>query len=219
MESSSPTSLSEIGLNQDQVLDSIRQRISQKRVSMEKWRERYSKSEYPQRMASNLMGSNILAAMLSSSHSDYFDGRIDGGIGEAMSKVSSKSSKWQREIAERVDKRVNGKANTLGSYSDGIHYEPLMAAVKQGADGNSEAVEKIEYNWVHNALKGDLLELWLTAGLLGMSKTKSFENLFFFIDFDSKFSSDEEVDQTFSHLSAVLLSQPELYPQMPALWG
>jgi hypothetical protein len=200
-------------------MESIRHRLAAKRDSLGKWRKRYSKVEYPKKMASNVMGSAILANTLAAEAPNFFKGadRVKD-IGDALSRVSSRSNSLNNEIAKRVYDRVNGKSPTLGANSEVIQFGPLMSAASEGSEGSNQAVEKMEYNWVYNALQGDLLELWLAAGLLGMENETAFSELFYFVQVSSSLSSKDEIYGLFGQLSGVVLGAPNTYRQMPPLW-
>jgi hypothetical protein len=180
-------------------MEFIQQRLAAKRTSLSKWRNRYSASAYPKKMASNVMGSSIWASTLAAEAGSYFDGsNAKPDIQAALSSVQASSQQLNQRIAQRVDDRVQGAS--------------------AGANGNNQAVEKIEYNWVFNALQGNLLELWLSAGLVGMTKQRAFKALFYFVDADATLRNKTEIHGIFGQLSGTILSAPNAYRQMPPLW-
>lgn len=191
-----------------------------KRKSLSKWRNRYSKSEYPERMAANVMGSSILKATLSSRVSRYFRTSTNSSLNleGALSKVDNDSSSLNRDIARRVDDRINGRRNDLGEKSSDIDYEKLMSEARRGQNGDNQSIEKIEYNWVYNALSVDLIELWFACGLAGMSKSTAFNELFHFVELSTNLDNPTEINAVFGELSGAILSAPGAYRKMPALW-
>ncbi len=213
------TTISDIGLTQDHVMEFIQQRLAAKRRSLNKWRNRYSATAYPKKMASNVMGSSIWASTLAAEAGSYFDGsNAKPDIQSALSSVQASSQQLNQRIAQRVDDRVQGNIDSLGPNAEGLQYDALMQAASVGANGNNQAVEKIEYNWVFNALQGNLLELWLSAGLVGMTKQRAFKELFYFVDADATLRNKTEIHGIFGQLSGAVLSAPDAYRQMPPLW-
>ena len=200
-------------------MQSIQQRLASKHDSLGKWRRRYPKSEYPKKVALNVMGSALLAATLADQPDQYFgNGHQVSSVQAAIARINKESDTLNRSIAKQVDDKVNGRTASLGAYSDVVNFDSLMNAVRQGASGDSQVVERIEYNWVYNALQGDLMELWLVGGLMGMDKLTAFNELFYFVNVDARLSTSQEVYGMFGQLSGTVLAVPDAYRPMPALW-
>ena len=201
-------------------MHAMQTRLSMKRQSLAKWRDRYTKSEYPSRMVANLVGADIINVRLAQRAPELFQRGMSTPLPmeQAMGGAVSVSRTIHQEVAPLVDKRTKGQVSTLEpEYSEGT-YSALITAAGLGSRGDSAQVEKIEYNWVYSALSTDLMEFWISFGLAGMGKERAFREAFYFAQSDANLTSADNIRGTFHGLSVAVLSAPGAYREMPPLW-
>lgn len=213
-------SIAKLGITQDQIMHAMQSRLAVKRQSLNKWRNRYSKREYPTRMAANLIGADIMNIRLAKKAPELFrQGQNKPvGLNEALNVSANESRSMHREVAVRVDKRLKGQITSLEPDFHERAYKTLLSAAKAGSGGDNEQIEEIEYNWVSSALTTDLVEFWCAFGLAGLNKSKAFKEAFYFAQSDPNLSSAKGIRDSVHGLSVAILSAPGAYRQMPPLW-
>lgn len=209
-----------LNISESEIMQILQSRIHMKRDTMAKWRDRYSKQEYPVRMVSNFICTDILNGRLVKKSNHYFQPKTKTHIEflDAIAVTNKDQSHMHNEVAMMVDDRKMGKIATLEpEYTDEL-YEKINMSSFLGHEGINEEIEKLEFNWVYGALKTDLIQLWLTFGLCGLSRTEALKRAFYFISYDSNMVNEGEIKGVFHDLSVQMLNVPGAYRPMPPLW-
>lgn len=209
-----------VGMTRDEIMRAVQTRLAAKRQSISKWRARHDPSDYPKRMAANLIGADILNARLARRAPSLFQqGQADPvSLQRALEVVTKESSTIQKNVIDLVERRINGRIGSLEPEFQEPTYQALMGAASAGANRDNVSVEKIEYNWVFNALTTDMMELWLGLGLSGLNMQSAFEEAFYFVQADPDLTSTDGIRRAFHGLATAMLSAPGAYRQEPNLW-
>ncbi|MBW6537329.1 MAG: hypothetical protein K0B11_20140 [Mariniphaga sp.] len=140
------------------------------------WRNRYSKSEYPEKVVQNIFYGNITMEILCGDVSEYFDGMLAQMnfedsfklIEDSYSKIAVEKS--QRLLPVILKERANFPVGN-------IKFETFVPQIKKGSMGDNSEIEDIEFTYVYFFLSNITVRLWCALGITGKNRIDAISKL------------------------------------------
>ena len=201
----------------------FKQNVNENMENLIRWRQRYTKAEYPYKVILNLFYDLIPIESLWNSFEGSFGSSQYADIKQSNDYVFSKFRENQLLLQPVLIKKLKRGVNVGGLKSKS--YDNL---IKKANSISNEAVEEIEFAYIsRNPLKAAFIT-WFSMGLIGIDKITAYNSLFNNQFPIAKWSKFEEVFQGFastlvSEISGLskpdgTILTPSLYQPLPNLW-
>ena len=189
------------------VRDAVLGRLTQLR----EYRQRYSKQEYPRKVAINLVYEALANQELLKEKQAFFPGRLFPTLPQAAQAGGMRREQHRQAVIHRVDQTLdNGRS--VGN----LQVDAMRETVRKAQSGDNAAVELLEFSFVYYTAMYDCIWSWAVVGLTGsdmMQASGSITGMFFG---PPNFNDNSQIEKMF--YSATNAFVEDLYTRLPPLW-
>lgn len=190
---------------------------------LQTWRQRYSKTDYPRKVALNVLYESLITERM-------WDREIQGFFALFAEKVGRVDSfqdafslvRYGREKigAEEIKPRIEHEFGARNQIGD-LNVAGLRTRVAEATNGSNIQVEEIEFTYTYYTLAHECINAWSACGLMGMTKQQAYENVADVQLGGIDFSSLTSVEAAFMQNVGFFLNNTltgSNYRPLPQLW-
>jgi hypothetical protein len=141
------------------------------------WRNRYSKTEYPEKVMINTFyrqySVNFIWENLHSAFKRNIFGKSKQSFNDftsAREYISQIYRQAQLQKVQPVLMELIGKRKDVG----GLVFQNIFNLVNSARSNNNKAIEELEYSYIYYALANEYLFRWSACGMIGQNKQEAF---------------------------------------------
>ncbi len=180
-------------------------------IQLREYRQRYSKQEYPRKVAINLVYEALANQELLKDKQTFFQGQLFPSLPQAAQAGGMKRDHYRQAVIRRVEQTLDSSPS-VGN----LQVDAMRETVRKAQDGDNAAVELLEYSFVYYSAMYDCIWSWAVVGLTGsdmMQASGSVTGMFFG---PPNFDDNGQIEKMF--YSAINAFVEDLYTRLPSLW-
>ncbi|HCN84281.1 MAG TPA: hypothetical protein DIT07_11785 [Sphingobacteriaceae bacterium] len=144
--------------------------------NLKSWRNRYSKSEYPEKVVKNIFYGNLTMEISCGDVSNYFSGKLTPMSFEYSYKLIEES--FEKIAIEKSQRLLPVILKDRAYIPIGnIKYETFLPQIRKASLGANNEIEDIEFAYVFYYLSNICVRLWCALGITGLNKIDAIAKL------------------------------------------
>ncbi|HPI29621.1 MAG TPA: hypothetical protein PLB59_01960 [Bacteroidales bacterium] len=134
---------------------------------LNRWRERYEKKEYPNKIVVNIFYRNYTVLELWKELTPYFF-KNNNPLNSIEKAYQNIYEAYQNKSKNIINPKLltlieNDKDKDIG----GVNYDAFKPIINDASNGDNKSVEQTEYVYLFQLLKNECILYWLSLGLCG----------------------------------------------------
>lgn len=130
------------------------------------WRQRYSKTEYPEKVVINIFYRKYIINEIWSELINCFNKHLWNDFGSGLRVVNDKySNAATQKVNSKLMTLLQDKERSVGN----VTYSSFEALLNQIRSGDKTKVEEIEFSYLHHYLTDETILIWAAFGGTGMN--------------------------------------------------
>ena len=141
---------------------------------MAEWRARYRASEYPEKVAKNLVYEGLTIEVLWDKFIDSFDTPLNGSVGDFSEGWGLIQNQRQKIQTGNVLPLLESKWRTISAVPL-VDVAGLRSRVKRASQGATAEIEEIDFSYYFSTVAYETAYGWFAAGLSGLDYQEAYE--------------------------------------------
>jgi hypothetical protein len=159
---------------------------------LKEYRQRYSKSEYPRKVAINLVYAALANEQLLAEKDIFFQGKLFPTVQQAAQAAGMKREQHRQNVIGSVEDKLRS-----GSSIGVVNIAGLRQALASAERGDADAIENLEFSFVYYTTLYDCIWAWAAHGLSGADMMQASGNVTGVFFGPANFQSPQLIEKMF----------------------